>query len=155
MWDELHLEHMSGIRARRRDSITGIEVGVRVFVRELFLFAYRPGLVRRELRLGPYWNCGSGIIKHLQDFDRMGTYFELEERFVTRLETASIRRMAVDLCTELRAKFARTLFRMLRGRVFRRRVSACVRAKLVLSRSDAFRGLPDVLMRSIGAAWLY
>lgn len=164
MWDELRLTPLTEFVARRRDPITGIQVGVRVGPPNntysstdydaLLLFAVRPGQAPMELNMGAYNNNVLSIIFHLQYFDRMAPLFEADEILVTRFETASMRRITVDLYIVLQAMFARKLFRLLRGRVFRRLIRRRVRAKLLLSRSEDFRALPSELVRGVSDAWL-
>lgn len=164
-WHELRLDPFIELRAVRHDPLTGMLVGVEIQPAwqvptsdPISTFPFDclvifPERYEKRIVIGECTNVRQALW-HLEYFVQMGPMFEKDETVVTRLETASMVRLAAALCVELRSKFARMLFRMLRGRVFRRRIHRRVRAKLLLVRHSQV-ALPKELVRHIADAWLF
>ena len=155
-WDELRMDRIIEIRASRRDAIAG---GLRVDAKceqvdldgTSFAISW---IIHIDDPLQQHWSFCAGVFGGKQTAARAmeklkcfgeGTYFAHAH--------PAARRIAADLHAALIAKFAGTLFRVLRRRAFQRAVLARVRAKLLLS-SVAFSGLPEVAVHEICSKWL-
>lgn len=79
---------------------------------------------------------------------------KLAQRRDTEIAHARWKITAFGCRTELWFTFGRRLFRLLRRCAFQRKIRARVLAKLAITRSPAFCGLPAEVVRDIGQVWL-
>lgn len=155
MWDELKIDSLADVSASRRDAITGIPI--RIYSHVSYAYVGKPviihwALVTPMLHMGLFGHELSEIrraLKYLSTIGRSGAFHHADGP-----TTEASRRILADLRCELCSKFARRLFRWLRQRAFRRNMRSRVRAKLVITRSVVFGGLPAEIVRSIAQVWL-
>lgn len=158
MWHELHIESLSKVWATRRDAVTRARVSIASYrtVRYTgipmiqWITCVQEVTVRLfDLEQSKSWEAlsklesltSSGVFKSL-----MGDVFN------------PVQRIIVDLCSELRTKFARPLFRLLRRHSFRRKIQKRIQTRVLtklFSRSVAFGGLPaDIVRLIVDGGWL-
>lgn len=153
MWTVLDInDSLSEVRATRFDAVAGFVISVRtcrsryyfddsasvtwvVDTPPLYLGLFQVDNSRHALRELESW-CSDTLIG------------------VDRVTVEAVSRLVADLCSLLRTRFGGRLFRLLRRRVFCRKVRARIRAKLVLGRSAVFCRFPAEMVRQIGEVWL-
>ena len=156
MWDGLHIESLSKVRATRRDAVTRGRVTIA---------SYRT--VRYTgIPMIRWFTCVQEVTVRLFDLDQSWEALSKLESLTSSgvfnshlgVVFGPVQRIIVDLCSELRTKFARPLFRLLRRHSFRRKIQKRIQTRVLtklFSCSVAFGGLPaDIVRLIVDGGWL-